>query len=758
METPAQGTVSRLSIANSMPNTLWFAPYGSVVKRDEVRQVFIGGTLIGEFDPEDRERGTRNVLIVTLAKEPRMHLGHLAKAFGLSEEYVRQLRRLEQTQGLGAVLKPAMGGHWRVTEEKRGELRALFTDGCNASEATRRQRRGRGRVSRASVSREWRRWNADRESAAIAAPIADAISSVTATQLMLFPSTAEAAATQAANDRDELAGETDDEAAAVANVPEPAVGDEQGAGAVVALKSRPIIGGQVVQHVGTWIVIALAQRDGLHDEVAKLGGGGDGLRIALDATLASLAIGEKTVEGVRRLATPTAPQLLRTDHTPTASAVRRRLWQLAKEHGAALMAQMSRRYLVAARAEAEAPAVFYIDNHLRPYSGQEVVRKGWRMQDRRVLPGTSDYYVHDEDGRPLFRIDVTSHDSLSQWLMPIAQRLRDALGPAEEIVLAFDRAASYADDMSAVRDGGFGFVAYERKPYALLADAAFDRSIKVRGETYGLHEQRLANLGRKRGRVRRISLRTPEGHQINVLGASTLPAEDLVAILVGRAAIDDPSGRWVQENGFKHGVERWGINQLDGRKVELYPPGTIVPNPRRRRIERALAIARADEGRGRCALAALKPSDDEKRKRVEADLADAIHRRVHLELMRPLVPKHAAVEDTELAGKLVRHTGELKAVVDTVRIVAANVEADLAEMIAPHLRRPREAKKVIANLFAAPGRVDVTSHEVRVRLAVAANRSERAALRCLLAQVTAMRLTLPGDSRRRRLRLELQPS
>jgi hypothetical protein len=176
---------------------------------------------------------------------------------------------------------------------------------------------------------------------------------------------------------------------------------------------------------------------------------------------------------------------------------------------------------------------------------------------------------------------------------------------------------------------------------------------------------------------------------------SALPAEDLVAILVGRAVSDDASGRWVQENGFKHGVARWGINrinQLDGRKVELYPPGTIIANKRRRRIERALAIARADEGRGRCALAALKPTDEKKRTRVETDLADSIHRRIHLELMRPLVQKHAPVEDTELAGKLVRHTGELKAVVDTIRVVAANVEADLAEMIAPHLRRPSEAK------------------------------------------------------------------
>lgn len=761
MGTPAQVTVSRLPIATSLPSMRWFAPYGSVEERDGVCRVFVGGALIGEYDPNDCDRGPRNVLLMALAKEPTMHFGHLAAAFGISEEYLRQLRRLEETQGLGAVLKPAMGGHRRVTAEKRRELVALFEEGWNASEATRKQRRGRGRVSRPTVSREWRRWKAARDSAAIAEPVATAISKVAVEQLTLFASGSPDPPVEDIAPVSELPDERTEITNVAVNAPDAdddatCAGEERGPGAVVALKSRPVIGGAAVQHVGTWMMMALAARDGLHEEVAKLGGGGDSSQIAVDATLASLAIGQRTVEGVRRLQTPSAPQLLRVARAPTASTVRQRLWQLARDHGAALMARMGERYIKAARAS-EGPAVFYVDNHLRPYTGQEVVRKGWRMQDRRVLPGTTDYYVHDEDGRPVFRIDVPSHDTLCQWLLPIATRLREALGPDERILLAFDRAASYPDEFAGLRDAGFEFVAYERKPFAMLAETAFRRRVEIRGEHYGLCEQRLANLGNKRGRVRRISLCTPDGNQINVLAISSLPAEALVGILLGREDEAEPSGRWQQENGFKHGVERWGMNQLDGRKVVLYPEGTIIPNPRRRRIERALTIARADEGRARCALAALQPLD-KRRERIEADLADAIHRRVHLEMMRPLVPKHAPVEETELAGRLVHHTGELKHVVDTFRIVAANIEADLAEMIAPHLRKSPEAKKVISNVLAAPGSVDVTANEIRVRLAPAANRSERAAIRRLLAQVSAMQLTLPRDAKHRRLRFELQAS
>ncbi|HVK77264.1 MAG TPA: hypothetical protein VM734_28355, partial [Kofleriaceae bacterium] len=77
---------------------------------------------------------------------------------------------------------------------------------------------------------------------------------------------------------------------------------------------------------------------------------------------------------------------------------------------------------------------------------------------------------------------------------------------------------------------------------------------------------------------------------------------------------------------------------------------------------------------------------------------------------------------------------------------------------APHLLRPREAKKVVANLLAAPGQVIVTEAAIRVRLAPAANRAERRAIEALFTVLNQRGLTLPGDRRRLPLRFEAQPS
>lgn len=528
------------------------------------------------------------------------------------------------------------------------------------------------------------------------------------------------------------------------------------------MTAAPVRGGHMVQHVGCWILLALAQELGLHDDAYRAFGqqNHDGLRIALDAVICALAIYQRCIEGVRRLATPSGPTLLRAERVPTASGVRKLFGRLLSETeigGAILDARVTTRFIAAAHAD-EGPAVFYVDGHMRRYHGKEVVRKGWRMQDRRVLPGTTDYYVHDEDGRPVFRIPVTSHDSLTAWLQPIAKRLREGLGAEERILLAFDRGGAFSKQLAELRDAGMEFVTYERAPYPQIAESKFDRTVVVRGETYQLHESHNKNLGDKRGRIRRIALRAADGKQINLVAISTASAEQLVAILLGGPSIKLPSGRWQQENAFHHGDARWGINQLDDRAVEPYPAGTIIPNPARRRLDQSLRLARAAEGDARRKLACTTPALGAlRRAAVEKDLADALKLQRELEALRPQIPTHALVEETALAGKLVRHTGQLKRIVDVIRVVCANAESELATLIAPHMGRPREAKKVIANILAAPGKVTVTDQAIHVRLAPAANRSERDAMQHLFAALNQRCLVLPSDPKRLPLRFDLQP-
>src|SRR5690606_2801100 len=118
----------------------------------------------------------------------------------------------------------------------------------------------------------------------------------------------------------------------------------------------------------------------------------------------------------------------------------------------------------------------------------------------------------------------------AQHLESIAEDLRDALGEKQRILLGVDRAGAYAEDLASMRDAGFELVTYERKPYPELPASAFAPA-SILGEEVGLHEGRQRNLGRGRGRVRRIAIQTDKGRQVNILAISTEPAERLVEIL-----------------------------------------------------------------------------------------------------------------------------------------------------------------------------------------------------------------------------------
>lgn len=710
---------------------LWFSADGCVHWNGDGgdAEVYVAGTLIGRFTR--RERGARNVLLLGLSEDPGMHLGHLARAFRVSDESLRLMRLQREQEGLAAVVARAPGGkEQKVQGDALRAVERLFARGATLCEAQAALSKRKVKAAIGTLSALRSKWRARQDSAAQDEP---------GVEEQVEPLS------------------TEERISATLDAPEEAVGSKQ------TVSEQPVRGGRFVQAVGTWLLLGMVNALGLYRLVEKertrtraerkgrqLRAGT--ARVAVDAFIAALAVGQKCVEGVRRLQTATAGVLLRAASAPSASWVRRVLGYLAGEGGAAHVGLgMAGVHIRAAQEGCAAgrPTVFYVDNHMRRYTGQEVVRKGWRMQDKRAVPGCSDCYVHDEDGRALFRIDAPMHDSLTSLLGKVTALLRTALGPDERILVAFDRAGAFAEQMAELRDGGFEFVTYERRPYALVAANTLGETLELEdGELLRYSEPGQKNLGGGRGRVRRIIVQDREGRQINLVATSKESAAWLIQVM---------RGRWNQENGFKHAVERWGQNQLDGRTVAEYPPETVIPNPARRRLDRALRIARIREGDARRLLARMR-ANDHNRVKVEKDLADAVAQQAELEAQRPHVPEHDQLCNTELAGKLVHHVAEYKLLLDTIRTACANAESELASTLALHMRRPREAKKLLANLLAAPGHVTVSESAIRVTLLCAANAVERKSIDAFLRSVTAQHLTLPGDQAARPLAFRSQES
>lgn len=438
--------------------------------------MYVGGLLIGKFTRSDRE--ARNAVLMALCLEPHVRRDRLAEAFEMSTEALRQMHRQFEAEGLVAVVKRAPGGSKsKLTAAARARIEKMFEKGMSVRDVAAKIKG----ISRGPIGRIRREWDARRRAAASSAPApssATAPVAMMASEQRLFDlsssgsevagappvamalapqpgepgavidASASAAAREPQDDEPDVAVESAPRAPASSEVeataPTGASSDEPGTtrtvdgsedearGADAVVTPQPIEGGRHVQHVGAWLLIAMVASLGLHQRAAALAENrvtSSALRIALDAVTIALAIGERCVEGVRRIATASAGILLQADHAPSASWVRRVLGRFARDLGGVrLHFGMARTYLEAQREEADGtPIVFYVDNHMRPYTGRAVVRKGWRMQDKRARPGATDYYVHDESGRPVLRVDVPSNAPLTEWLRPIGELLREAL-------------------------------------------------------------------------------------------------------------------------------------------------------------------------------------------------------------------------------------------------------------------------------------------------------------------------------------------
>jgi hypothetical protein len=677
------------------------------------------------------------------------------------------------------VIEIKQGGRERVvTPALRRKLYELFDAGASINLA---RERIKGRISRTMVGRTRKAWRLEREAegsahaaaegVAVDAPAMDQLELGTS-EASVLTNAVEPAVTPGAFGAVEpptadvlttgAGGESLVSACSEAGLASgPSLHDAEEVSSELIIDAKK----QYVQHAGAFIVLALLQTFGLYRHAENLRQravtegdadrrylGKTALRVALDAAVVALVIGQKCIEGVRRVTTPSAKTLLRVLRAvPSESWVRGVLGRFADARGQALHLVTSFALIDQAEREHDPRAWFYVDNHMRPYTGKHVVRKGWRMQDKRVRPGSSDYWVHDQDGRPLLRVSSPSHEPMTERLRPIARLLRDGLDHAgaqrTKVALVFDRAGAFPSEMAALRDAGVEFVTYERGPYAHLLRGEFDQELALAGETFRYCEKNDKNLGRARGRVRRINVLTEDGDQVNIVCVSEASAEDLIKALLARWAM--------QENQFKYGVERLGINQLDGRRTDPVPDDEIIPNPARRRLINALGVARQLEGEALRQLAHL-PDGDKKRARWEQELHRSRQQQRELEEQRPALPKKIRVGDTELAGKLVRHRDNYKLVVDTLRILVANIVAELAVTLGPLLPRAAEAKKTLDNLLAAPAVIHATRSLIAVELAPAGTRRERAAFLEVLRTINARKLSLPGDPARRPLHFTLQ--
>lgn len=478
-----------------------------------------------------------------------------------------------------------------------------------------------------------------------------------------------------------------------------------------------------------------------------------GLRTTLLALLLMALLRIKRPEALKEHAPPDLGRLLGLDRAPEVKTLRRKLSTLAAFGRAAQFGRELASLRVAARADAL--GFLYVDGHVRVYHGKRPIPKAHVARMRIALPATSDYWVNDKDGEPLFVVTAEANAPMTRMLPPLLAEIRDLVGK-RRVTVVFDRGGWSPKLFQTIIASGFDILTYRKGRSRRVPRARFRIHAAVidgRKVAYTLADQGIALLGRTL-RLRQVTrLCDDDRHQTPIITSR----RDLPAVVVAYRMFE----RWRQENFFKYLREEYALDALADHQAEPADPARTVPNPSFFRIGLKLSQARADLQRlsadyGLGALANAEARRPTMRGfKIAASksgraVAAAQARIAALERRRARLPHRVPVAKV-VNGQVVRLSTERKHLTNCLKMVAYQAESDLARRVGRHYRRAEdEGRTLVQSALASAADITVANDELRVTLAPLSSPHRSRAVAALCEELNAARTCFPGTKLRLR--------
>ena len=380
------------------------------------------------------------------------------------------------------------------------------------------------------------------------------------------------------------------------------------------------------------------------------------------------------------------------DRVPEVKTLRRKLSQLAARKGShALGREIAQRRI---REHGRVFAFLYVDGHVRAYHGKHTIPKAYVTRARLAAPATTDYWVNDKRGDPLFVVTAEANAALTRMLPTVLGEVRKLLGPKRRATVVFDRGGWSPKLFRELMTLDFDILTYRKGRTRRIAEARFTQHkarLDGRRVRYLLHEQPVRFLKGKL-RLRQITRLTQGGHQTPIVTSRW----DLRAIVLAYRMFE----RWRQENFFKYVREEFLIDALADYEIEADDPNRSVPNPARKAIEKELRRMRTQLGKLRASYAAISldarprrlPRTEAKKakNKLRTEIAQAKARLEKLQVQHHALPRRVSVAEAQKGQAVVKLSTERKHLTNVLKMVAYQIESDLLELIRPHYKRVEE--------------------------------------------------------------------
>lgn len=477
-----------------------------------------------------------------------------------------------------------------------------------------------------------------------------------------------------------------------------------------------------------------------------------GLRTSLVVLLLMALLRIKRPEALKEHSPIALGQVLGLDRGPEVKTLRRKLARLASAGRASEFGTALAQRRIAARGDAL--GFLYVDGHVRMYHGKHTIPKAHVAQRGLAAPATTDYWINDQQGEPLFVITAEANAGMVKMLPIVLAEVRSLIGKQKRLTVVFDRGGFSAKCFQQIIAAGFDLLTYRKGRFRSVARQHFREHkgvIDGRQLAYQLADQEVRLLKGKL-RLRQVTRLRDRGHQTPILTTR----RDLPALAVAFRMFE----RWKQEIFFKYLIEEYALDALAEHRVVPDDPTREVPNPARKALEAKVRAARAELTRlqaeyGKVALAELDGEKPTLRglKHAQATLAhsvrSALKRVTDLVARYTRVPKRVPVQEA-IREPVVRLAPERQHLTNILKMIAYQAESDLVQLVAPHYRRTQdEGRTLIQSALASTADLEVTDRELRVRLQSLSSPHRSRAIAALCEELNRTPTAFPGS----RLRL-----
>jgi hypothetical protein len=510
--------------------------------------------------------------------------------------------------------------------------------------------------------------------------------------------------------------------------------------------------GRRIPHAGVLLAVPALVQSGVlsvADEVyGHIGPAFYGLRTTVMALLLMALLRIKRPEELKERAPADLGRVLGLDRAPEVKTLRRKLSRLALAGQAEAFGRKLAERRVASRGRAL--GFLYVDGHVRVYHGGRRLSKAHVTRMRLALPATTDYWVNDKHGDPLFVVTAELNAGLAKMLPALTAEIRSLVGPRRRVTMVFDRGGWSPKLFKQLIETGFDVLTYRKGRWKRIPPARFAPCVATvdgRSIRYELNDRNVRLLNGLR--LRQITRLSTDGHQTPIVTSR----RDLSAAVLAYRMFE----RWRQENFFKYLRQEFALDALVDYAAEPMAPEQTVPNPERRKADKELASARAELREAHTLYGEAAAANEEGERPTMRGFKIAhgktgqrireIEGQIALiEQRREQTPPRVAV--AELGGEpLVRLSRERKHLTNCIKMVAYQAESDLLAVLRPHYARAdEEGRTLVATALQSAADLEVRDGELCVTLAPlsSAHRDRAAAVLC--DALNRMDVRFPGTA------------